>query len=218
MHTLTISEPYKNILLAITNSNYELSATFMRLQEFFESPFETIRNQYFSREYFEDLYAAKYGNFTYYQDWAGFNVPGDIINDFFEIFKYNLSFKEINLFLNIKQFRNSFENIYLVGVTKKHRNKNRFLHELCHAIYYLNKKYKDKSDKLIKNMPKELYLQLITILKNWGYTKEVLDDEINAYLSTSDNKYLQDSFFIDTELYKEIISMFKYNFETEKLK
>jgi hypothetical protein len=31
-----------------------------------------------------DWYAERYGNFTYYQDWAGFNVPSTALQPFYE--------------------------------------------------------------------------------------------------------------------------------------
>src|SRR5687767_6039954 len=63
-------------------SQYELASTFLRVQEHYESP--RFRNRVFSLEQFMDWYARRYGAFTYYEDWAGFNVPSTALAAFYQ--------------------------------------------------------------------------------------------------------------------------------------
>ena len=58
-------------------------------------------------------------------------------------------------------------------------------HELSHAWFYLDRKYKAASLKLVRSLPKTVVKQLGTYLLNDGYTKAVINDEIIAYLSTN---------------------------------
>ena len=56
-------------------------------------------------------------------------------------------------------------------------------HELAHAYYYLDEEYKLKMDKAIKAYPRYEEMKKI-ILSGVGYDENVVDDEIQAYLST----------------------------------
>jgi hypothetical protein len=70
----------KGIYLVRFATQYELSSTFLRFQEHYESP--RFHGRVFSLEEYMDWYATRYGNFTYYQDWAGFNVPSTAFRPF----------------------------------------------------------------------------------------------------------------------------------------
>lgn len=72
----------KDIYLLRFKTQYELAATFLRVQEHYESP--RFHGRIFSLEQFMDWYAKRYGNFTYYEDWAGFNVPSTALQPFYE--------------------------------------------------------------------------------------------------------------------------------------
>src|SRR3989344_6116167 len=72
----------KNVYLVVAPSQYQLAATFMRFQEHYESPY--FRKKIFSVEEYMDWYARKRGNFTYYKDWSGFNIPSWVLAPFYE--------------------------------------------------------------------------------------------------------------------------------------
>ena len=65
---------------------YILCDTFMRLQEYYESPLKSIKGKCFTKEEFIDEYITKYKKFDYYNIWIGFNVPGNITKKFFKVF------------------------------------------------------------------------------------------------------------------------------------
>ena len=218
MYTLSITEPFNNILIATTKTQYEISATLMRFQEFYESPSTQIRGKYFSREYFEDLYAQKNGNFTYYQDWSGFNIPGNILYQFWKLFWNDFSVKEARFFDKLYEAttykKKDLSQIYLIGFQEKYYNSDYYLHELCHALYYLDQEYKTLVHAFIyKQLPKELRYKITKTLKKWGYSDEVIIDEINAYLATSDYDYLNTALKIDVQKYEPHISNLRYMFE-----
>ena len=52
--------------------------------------------------------------------------------------------------------------------------------------------YKQNVDVLIRHMRKRVKEELVHELKDMGYTQQVINDEINAYMSTSRHKYLSE--------------------------
>ena len=56
---------------------------FLRPQEFYESAFEEIINSQFKFSKYMDIYKQHYGKqeFTYGEDWSGFNIPSTILEE-----------------------------------------------------------------------------------------------------------------------------------------
>ncbi len=176
-------------------NQYELTSTFIRLQEFYESPYKQIRGKYFDLDDFFDIYAKKFGNMTYFTDWHGFNVPGHIVNEFIETFEYNFYKKEelfANLFCDGKLFCE--ENKYYVIGTWKNDDID---HELCHAWYYLDPEFKKHAYACVKVL-KDKYRQQYDKVVNWllkeGYCRKVINDEVMAYMATSPPEYMNERF------------------------
>lgn len=186
---MKITNPIPGVLLVKEDTQYEIASLFMRLQEFYESPMEEIKNSYFTIEQFMDAYAKKYGNFTYTEDWTGFNVPGDKVDEFFRVFSPDLTIKEARLFgrlkLTLDRFTQKGEKFYLVGI---YRLKDA-AHEIAHALWYLDPYYRSDMKKVISNVSYSLYSQLTSLLLKWGYCDDVVEDEVQAYLATSDEKF-----------------------------
>jgi len=177
-------------------SQYELTSTFMRLQEFYESSFEEIRNQYFTVEQYMDRYAQEFGNFTYFSDWNGFNVPGDVIGRFFRKFS-NIKSRHTYQYLTIKEKRllklvlsliQSDTNFYLIAT----HDDQSLQHEIAHGFWYLNDKYQKAMMKLVSKY--EHANEFKALLQKEGYGDNVLDDEIHAYLVDSPKSYLKKKF------------------------
>lgn len=190
-----------NIALKFQNQ-YELCSTFMRLQEYYESPIEGIHNTLFSLEQYMDLYAEKYGNFTYTKDWTGFNIPDKAVRKFFKVFDKKLLQKEKYLKKILEDNLNKRKKFYVIGYfgktvnnwEKPHHRFNVFSHEIAHGLFYLNQSYKNKTLRLIKKIPFEPKLKIMYKLDEWGYNQKVFEDEIQAYLATSSPKELENSF------------------------
>ena len=173
-----------NIIFFKADSQYELTSTFWRLQEFYESP--KFQGKYFGIEEYMDWYAEKYGNFTYFVDWSGFNVPGDVVRDFFKNIPHELFVKEANLYKLLQTYIDGNERFYAIGVYKEDSTMD---HEYSHAFYHVFPKYKEEADKLIDKLPAEFRQQMFDNLKEKGYHEDVFADEVIAYLSTNDMPY-----------------------------
>jgi len=168
-------------------TQYEVSAAFMRMQEFYESPYG-VRGKFFTLESYMDTYAEKHESksFSYLTDWAGFNVPGNIVDKFFKLFDDDLLDKEIDLWNQIieeTEKENGLHNgkYYVIGTYSA----DCIDHEHCHALWYLHPTFRRRSTKLVKKLPAPLRKGVDKYLIDCGYHKSVFVDETNAYMSTS---------------------------------
>jgi len=203
----------KNIFQVEAKSQYDLAMTFIRLQEFYESPFKEFRGHTFILEAYMDRYAQEYGNFTYSTDWNGFNVPGNIVRKFFSFNETNFmsspSFKErwLHTALINTGILRSEKDFYLLGThTEKIEKKEAdgaisislrdeaLDHELAHAFWYLDSDYQKAQIENLAILSKKTTREIHEALEWLGYAEEVFSDEAQAYLSTSDSEDLEDSF------------------------
>lgn len=167
-------------------SKYLLAATFMRVQEYYESPLRGFRSRYFTHEAFMDAYAAKYGNFTYTSDWDGFNVPGSVVRRFFALFR-DLSCKETCLYEAvlpmIEQFGDAF---YLIGSLLG--DIGAMKHEVAHSFYYLDPAYRRNMNSITRGWRHAARFKETLVKK--GYHASVARDETQAYMATSTGMWL----------------------------
>ncbi len=169
-------------------NQYALTSMFVRIQEFYESPFDNIRGKYFSLEEYMDTYAKENKNFTYFSDWSGFNIPGWSFKMFYDLFKYDLRDKEVILRQGIQglHLRNPEAKFYVIGSIKG--QKRVVNHELAHAYWYIYPDYQKKMNNMIQQLNSELRISAESSLIEQGYHKEMIVDEMQAYLSTTKNR------------------------------
>lgn len=203
---MKIKEIHPNLYHIKFKSQYEETSTFIRLQEFYESAFPEIKGKYFTLEEYMDRYAEFKGNFTYFSDWSGFNVPGDVIlafQDLFEYQRWELREKEMGLLslleITIKNYKTG--KFYIIGTYKD----SDISHEIAHGLFYLNKNYKKVMENLIKRKRTSKTIKTIkNRLLKMGYCKEVLNDEVQAYLATESLDNINDE-----NLIKEFNKIYK---------
>lgn len=195
---------------------YELTSTLMRIQEFYECPFDHIRGNYFDLEEFMDAYAEEHGNFTYFSDFVGFNLDNRSIRRFFKLFptrkltKKEKAFKK--LVTPLLKARKKFS---IIATYEKTTNSySTFEHELAHGLYHLNNKYKKEMDKLTNSL-KEFKEPCFNVIRKMGYANDVCYDECQAFLSTSSGTYLKKKGF-DKVIGKSMIKEYRKLFEEYK--
>ena len=190
-----------NIFVCTMKDIYDLSMTFMRVQEYYESPFKQIRGKHFNFLEFMKLYSLKFGDgaFTYPSDWAGFNVPGKCvvelyktIYDDYNVYDSVMTKIAIEIEREISGKRNislnkseDVGNYYLIGMQEG--DQGALDHELCHAKFALNKKYKKKALENLKKVPVPILKKIEKYLLSIGYCKKTLKDEFQAYIAVDYN-------------------------------
>ena len=168
----------------------ELARMFVRLQEFYESPFPQIRGKHFTLKKFKSIYSKdKDGVFTYYDDWAGFNVPGHIVIEFFQRFK-DLSPRERQLKKWLGEAFQSSDKFYLIGYPRRSAD-SIMEHEFAHALFYTNPEYRKQMLQCGRQLPRNIRRIVFSKLKSMGYNADVQYDELQAYLATSKMSHLK---------------------------
>jgi len=217
---MKVSEIRTKVYVVECKTRFDLCSTFMRMQEFYESPFKEIRGQYFSHEECIDHYAKhnptkkNSGKFTYFDDWSGFNIPGDVFVEWWCVFKDRWN-KEERVGRLIEEMNGDFginTRFYVIGVFEKDKHKNGTIkHELAHAYWYIYPEYQNAMKKFMRKLDPKLKKLIKTGLKAMGYNRSVHADEMHAYLVTSPKSYMKKWFKVDNdfELPKEMVSYFK---------
>lgn len=162
-----------------------LASTMLRFQEYFESP--RFKGKIFSLEEYKNWYIETNGDFTYYSDWIGFNIPSEVLIPFYDG-KFNpLSEHERKLLELVSEIKQ--ERFYLIA-TVEDANVEDTLHELLHGLFYLFPQYAKGAKETLKTFTKEVEIFEKFLRKKQGYCPEVFQDEIVAYLLDGDPKII----------------------------
>jgi hypothetical protein len=183
----TLKEIHPKIFLVGIENSYDLAMTFCRVQEFYESPYKQIKGKSFTMMELQRIYSMRRGDgcFTYPIDWAGYNVPSDIIHQLYYSDKIEDKNQYDNIFYNIlNEIGDDVEmneKYYVIGSDPL--SISTIDHEIAHAFYYLYPSYKKAVNKIIDKLPTSLFNKFKKHLLNLGYSEKVIKDEIQAYLS-----------------------------------
>lgn len=150
-----------------------LAATFLRFQEHYESP--KYRGKVFTWEEFMDWYAADRGKFSYFEDWAGFNIPSHVLRSFYRGLFDPLTLKEKAL---LEVFRAVEGRFYIIG-TYGEQNEDTLRHEIAHGLFYRDAAYRRQVQEILKTVD---LAPIFKVLVKMGYGTAVLEDEAHAYL------------------------------------
>jgi len=177
------------------DNRYELAMTFIRAQEFYESPNERFKGKLFSLLDYMEWYAIENNakTFTYPMDWSGFNVPSDV---FEQLYPQDLSQCQIpdknhydarmyNLLQEIR-LKERGHKYYVIGTTKG-KEQGVFGHEVAHGYYATDGKYFKEINRILTgddNKYGPARAKFKSILRAEGYCDAVLDDEVQAYCAT----------------------------------
>jgi hypothetical protein len=180
-----MSNPEPNVYHLRFSNQRDLTHTMMRLQEYYESPDPGIKGQHFTLEQFLHHYTNVDGYFDYTSKWAGFNVPGNIVDEWRVLFSTagSLTAKESQMMSALDAMRKVGQPWYLIATSGKN-DTGTLRHELAHARYYLHNDYSTRCDDLIDRMFAKDRRYMRKVLLRMGYAETVINDEIQAYLST----------------------------------
>lgn len=210
-----IVEIYNQIYHIKFYKNYQLCMHFLRYQEYYESP--TYYKKFFTIIDFMEWYTNSFNNglyFSYTYDWAGFNIPSNVIDDFLiepsPIKDFNKYDEEmIKIFKTLKTLNDKF---YIIGTNF---NNVCLMHELSHAFFYISCEYRNNMLKLIKHIDTEDYKSFYNLLQK-DYHESVIEDEMIAYLSTGlTMKHESKLLYTNTEKFVNYFQTFYANMNTK---
>ena len=214
-----VKEVAPRIYCVIVDDDYDRAMLFCRYQEYYESPYKKFRGKKFSwMEYMRHYKNVwKKDVFTYPYDWAGYNIPSNVleggIDAFYKETEYDRIMNDVFFHCSIdSQNQNDGQRCdwYLIGASSK--DLKTMDHEIAHGLYFTNNTYKKIVDVLIKNIKPTHYEKLKKKLIKMGYVndKKIIDDEIQAFMSTGLYNGL------DTKELKKYEKEFKSNFKKFK--
>jgi hypothetical protein len=176
-----IKKPYNSVWVW-ADSQEELGLTFMRFQEYYESANPEFKGKIFTLGQLKRWYSETYGANNYHTTWVGFNLPSNALIPFKEGLFDPLTIEEQRL-LDLFKYRS--DNFYIIGA----QNSSTLRHELSHALYASNDKYRNEINKFL-NKNKNKIKQTTKYILDKGYCEEVLYDEIQAYITDNDDNQL----------------------------
>lgn len=171
-------QPYNSVWVK-ADSQEELGLTFMRFQEHYESYNTNFRGKIFTVGQLRHWYSETYGSNSYHTDWTGFNFPSKVLLPFKQGLFDPLTPEENKL---LEFFRYRHDDFYIIGA----QNDATLRHELAHALYASNINYRKEINSFIQKNAKKV-VKINKILLKKGYCKEVLNDEIQAYITDNDD-------------------------------
>ena len=205
------------IWAAVIPDDHLRSWVFLRCQEYYESTSSYFKNNRFTWQDYMNWYKSEEGPrgkndiFTYANDWAGFNLPSEVIEDCLSEIKDPNHYDDMmsSIIKTIKSNENG--NFYLLGISKINNVDNHLLdHELAHGMWYTDSQYKSDMSQLLNDMDKKSIEYIKRLIAEIGYEESVISDEAQAYLSTG----IYDEWMVDdipnwTDKFKEVFSRYK---------
>jgi len=213
-----IEEVRPNVFAVIVKDHYHRAMLFCRVQEYYESPNPEFRGKNFSIWDYIEWYSREHRDvFTYTFDWGGFNIPLKTAWDCYEKLKetetpYDKVMDEIIRTIEMTMFNKKNTrnwNAYIIGADST--ESDTFEHEICHGLYATNKDYRELVDEVTIAIPLKDYQAFRKNLLKMGYNGIVIDDEIQAYLSTN-YEYSKFSKGVSRKLCKELHKQYKQIF------
>ena len=178
------TQPYNSVWV-YADSQDELGNTFIRFQEFYESPNPDFKSKIFTVGQVRHWYSINYGGDTYHHDWSGFNFPSKVLLPFKHGLFDPLTPEEQSL-INLFKYRH--DDFYIIGA----QDKSVLRHELAHALYASNNKYATSVNNLCLQFKKDLS-KTKKYIKDKGYHEDVLNDELQAYITDNDDDFIRNN-------------------------
>lgn len=169
------------------DNQHEMCMSFMRYQEYYESPRYT--NRKFTWAEYMSWYAKfqnKDGDFSYARDWAGFNIPAHIIAQVRDKGIDDPNHYDSLMHAVYGIISSECDDAYLVGVKAAQKGLDK--HETTHAMFYIDCSYRNECLGLIDQAHPSLVNEMKKCLFARGYTEVTVMDEIQAYLTTGGEK------------------------------
>ena len=160
---------------------FDLGMTFLRYQEYYESP--RFHDKNFTIAEFMHWYTknSKKKSFTYTEDWAGYNIPIEKIEECFDnITDWNHHDFLMNGIIGLIR-SDCVSGGYLIGTGTGKRQEEVLKHEFAHALFSVDLKYKLSITNIENTIRPEIWKKIYKILEKMGYAEHVFLDETQAF-------------------------------------
>jgi hypothetical protein len=140
---------------------FDLGSSVIRIEEYCESRFDQFFHHYFTLPEFVKVWKTTYGEgkFTYIEEFEGFNFPGTEVMKFNQQYRHDLTLKEAFLFNCINQIvpKEKIHDNYFIAYALENRKNESIVrdHEISHALYYLDREYRNACQRILNNMPEK---------------------------------------------------------------
>lgn len=206
---MNIINPIPQCLLVQFEDKRDLALSFCRTQEFQESKLSNIKGIPVSFAEFVHAHMDSKGVITYFHEWDGYNFSDEVWRKWlpWERTKHERELIEI-----MEAHLNMRKPFYVIGAMIG--DNETVKHELAHALWYLDANYRRMAGAIMqtfKDYDRFDYDRMCAALSNMGYADEVLDDELQAYMSTGTIAELKEIGF--HEIVKPYVNRFRSNFK-----
>ncbi len=185
---IELFEMYPKIFALVIKDDKLRARVFMRYQEFYESDSDSFRGKGFKWQDYTKFYKEKTKKdyFSYHEDWAGYNMPCTSIESCIAKIP-DLNFYDLIMFSVVDTIKNIIggDNYYLIGIDQSDgEDPSLIFHEVAHGLWFSSPIYKRKQFNNIERMNPSVRNTISKKITGMGYGENVVDDEIQAYLST----------------------------------
>jgi len=168
-----------SITMLVYTTREALCKALCRIEEHYESP--EFKGKIFTLGQYREWYSSRYGAWTYYKDWSGFNIPGASLDLFNRGLFDPLEPEESEV---IDLFRHKTGTFCIIG-TFEGGDADVFEHEICHAMFCTNPEYKSEVLEALSEFDNGLGALKKMLIDDLGYNESVLLDECHAYVCES---------------------------------
>lgn len=177
----------------------EMNLTCFRMSEFSEG-YEELRT-YYTPDVFIDKWSDEDGKITYWEYWEGHNITKKKILEFYREFgcynkthpegyrKHVFSEREDSVLEQLHQIDDDGHVIFI-----EEGDEITFKHEMAHSYYFLYPEYKTRADSIAYGLPPQTQGFIKKGLREMKYSDDVLQDEIQAYLTAYDQEEWDECF------------------------
>lgn len=182
----------------------EMAQTMLRFQEFYESP--KFRGRIFTLDEFKKWYVKRNGDWTYYTDWSGFNIPSSVLTPFRESRFDPISPLEQALLDAVAHIPEPF---YIIAVSDEGQS-DTLRHEIAHGLYATNPDYRAEVYMLLMGV--QLAPMIRYLMNGNGYHYASFLDECHAYLMADFDWLVKDE-GVKVEHLREVHQGLKWAFD-----
>lgn len=189
---LTLKQYGNKIWAIVGDTRDEVALSFIRFQEYYENPVYKGKVGFTVQDI--EQWQTTVSNKPYEQCWAGFNIPGKIVEEVYFAGEHDMSngffpftqYEQALLHLIFQKFiRVELADLYFIGVARDQPEFDSIImHEVAHGLFKTNHQYRIAQLQNIKQLPTQTQSLVSNILLELGYCDDVIEDETHAYLLT----------------------------------